>query len=305
MAPSELILNSDGSVYHLHLVPEQLADTVITVGDPDRVGDVSRYFDRIDTRVQKREFVTHTGELAGRRITVISTGIGTDNIDIVLNELDALATIDLVARKPLAQPRQLKIIRIGTSGALQPDLPVDSLLVSSHGLGLEGLLHFYPYQASASTALLLESIERHLAFRQNQNRQHDPSQAYQSLPIAPYLCPADTDLLRAFADPVLAQGITLTAAGFYAPQGRELRLPSRFGQGTIQELCNWQGPAGERITNLEMETAGIYGLASLLGHKAISLNALLANRANGSFSQQATQSIDRLIRFALEKIEHL
>ncbi len=302
MAPSELILNPDGSVYHLHLLPEQLADTVITVGDPDRVGDVSRYFDRIDTRVQKREFVTHTGELAGHRITVISTGIGTDNIDIVLNELDALAAIDLQARKPLAQPRQLNIIRIGTSGALQPDLPVDSFLISSYGLGLEGLLHFYYYQAPPHSTLLLDSIERHLAFQQNQGRQNDPSQAYQGLPIAAYLCPADNDLLQLFADPSLAQGITLTAAGFYAPQGRTLRLSSRFNQHIIQSLTSWQGPLGERITNLEMETAGIYGLASLLGHKAVSLNALLANRREGSFSQHAAQSVDRLIRFALEKI---
>lgn len=302
MAPSELILNPDGSVYHLHLLPEQLADTVLTVGDPDRVAAVSQYFDRIDTRVQKREFVTHTGELGGRRITVISTGIGTDNIDIVLNELDALAAIDLQKRALLPQKRQLRIIRIGTSGALQEDLSLDSFLASSHGLGLEGLLHFYDFQAGETEQALLDSLHRHVAFRQNQLRLKDQQHTYGTFPLPPYLASADTDLLELFAGPQMAQGISLTAAGFYAPQGRELRLSSRFKPAFINELLTWRGAEGQRITNLEMETAGIYGLAKLLGHQAISLNALLANRANGQFSEQPTKTVDRLIQFTLERL---
>lgn len=293
---SELILNPDGSVYHLHLRPEQLADTIITVGDPDRVAQVSQHFDRVDIKVQKREFVTHTGELNGKRLTVISTGIGTDNIDIVFNELDALATIDLQKREPLSQARQLTFVRIGTSGALQADLPVDSFLASSLAIGLEGLLLFYGFSvADGAPVDLLPHLEAHL---------DRVGEAGKHFPIQPYLSRAAPDLLQLFSGDHIHQGITLTAAGFYAPQGRELRLKSKFNRTLINQLVAWRGPREERITNLEMETAGIYGLANLLGHRAISLNALLANRATGAFSKTPGQTVSRLIEWSLEKLGH-
>lgn len=289
MQASELILNPDGSVYHLHLRPEQVAGTIITVGDPERVNAVSRYFDRIDECVSKREFVTHTGELNGQRLTVISTGIGTDNIDIVLNELDALANVDLDRRQPKEELTSLRIVRIGTSGALRPELPVGTWLASVGAIGLEGLLHYYRRDDSAEPGWLSEVS---LLLRQSKT----------PFPVPPYYAPASRELLQLFDDERLAAGITLTAAGFYAPQGRELRLASAFDRTTIDRLVNWQGPRGELITNLEMETAGIYGLAELLGHRAISLNALLANRATGAFSPSPAETVDALIRFALEKL---
>lgn len=290
MAPSELILNPDGSVYHLHLRPEQLADTIITVGDPDRVGDVSQYFDRVDEKVQKREFVTHTGELNGHRISVISTGIGTDNIDIVFNELDALATVNLDRRELADHQRQLTFIRIGTSGALQADLGIDTWLASSAAVGLEGLMHYYQApQATAPQTALLSSLTRLLC------------KSEKEFPIPPYWTDGNLELLELFADDKMQTGVTLTAAGFYAPQGREIRLKSHFNRAFIDELVTWRNGT-YRLTNLEMETAGIYGLAHLLGHRAISLNALLANRATGEFSQNPGKTVDELIRWTLEKI---
>ncbi|MEM9837318.1 MAG: nucleoside phosphorylase [Bacteroidota bacterium] len=238
MAPSELILNPDGSIYHLHLRPEQVADTIITVGDPDRVHAVSKYFDRIDEKVQKREFVTHTGTFKGQRMTVISTGIGTDNIDIVLNELDALATIDLDRREVLANKRQLTFVRIGTSGALQADLGVDSWLASSAAIGLDGLLHFYDIPAESLKHGLLPDLDSHLR------------KSNYTFPIPPYWSEASTALLRLFDEPQIKTGITLTALGFYAPQGRELRLPSRFHGDFIHHLVAYRHETVNRNTNL-------------------------------------------------------
>lgn len=289
MAPSELILNPDGSIYHLHLRPEQLADIIITVGDPDRVGGVSKYFDRIDEKVQKREFVTHTGELNGKRLSVISTGIGTDNIDIVFNELDALATIDLDRREIADQQRQLTFVRIGTSGALQADLGVDTWLASTAAVGLEGLLHFYETQPGDDEKALLASLE--LLLRESNY----------SFPITPYWAAGSNDLLDLFSHEKMQTGVTITASGFYAPQGREIRLKSRFNRPLIDKLVTWRN-GNYRLTNLEMETAGIYGLANLLGHRAMSLNALLANRATGEFSQNPGKAVDDLIRFTLGKL---
>lgn len=292
MQASELILNPDGSVYHLHLRPEQIADVIITVGDPDRVSAVSRKFDRIDERVAKREFVTHTGELNGKRLTVISTGIGTDNIDIVFNELDALVNIDLERREIKSDLRSLDIIRIGTSGALQAELGVDTFLASQGAIGLEGLLHYYRQKDSPQARVLLEDITQLLRESNEQD-----------WPLKPYFTTASSALLEKFSDgQTVSRGITLTAAGFYAPQGRQLRLPSRFDHATIDRLATWKGHGGERITNLEMETAGIYGLSELLGHRALSLNALLANRATGAFSQQPGKTVDRLIDYTLERL---
>lgn len=291
MKQSELILNADGSVYHLHLHPAQIADTIITVGDPDRVAAVSKYFDRIDERVSKREFVTHTGELNGKRLSVISTGIGTDNIDIVFNELDALVNIDLKTRMVKDKLTSLKFIRIGTSGALRAEFGLDNWLASSGAIGLEGIMHYYEQEPDAASAALLESLT--LLLRQSKK----------GFPVSPYYVSGGKTLLELFTkDEQVLSGITLTAAGFYAPQGRALRLKSRFNHDTIDQLVNWTGPNGAVITNLEMETAGIYGLANLLGHEAISLNALIANRANGTFSQQPAQTVDNLIQFTLKRL---
>ncbi len=283
---SELILNDDGSVYHLHLQPEQLAPTVITVGDPDRVGSVSQHFDRIDHKIQKREFITHTGELNGKRLTVISTGIGTDNIDIVLNELDALVNIDFKTRQIKAETQALDIIRIGTSGCLQPDIPVDSMLISTFALGLDGLMHYYDYANNANETMLQFVFSRALQGRMN-------------LPIRPYLIEGSPDWVTRLGYD-MQKGMTVTCPGFYAPQGRQLRAEIQ-SPGLLDALQSFEHD-GLRITNFEMETAGIYGLARLLGHRAISCNALLANRANGTFSPHPAKTVNKLIEIVLERI---
>lgn len=283
-ASSELVLNEDGSIYHLHLHPEQLADTVITVGDPDRVGMVSKYFDRIEHRMQKREFITHTGFIGSRRLTVISTGIGTDNIDIVFNELDALACVDLANRRLLEHPRRLQFIRLGTSGSLQPDLAVGSLLFSSHGLGLDGLLNYYDIPPEEEE--LLAEFNSHLG---------------PDMPLPPYFTAAQPELLNGLRreEPT---GITLTTTGFYAPQGRELRLRSRFGGKVLDQLASFRSSSGLRITNFEMETAAMYGLANALGHGALSVNLILANRPAGTFHSSPYEATDGMIRTLLDRI---
>lgn len=289
MQNSELILNPDGSVYHLHLRPQDIGQTIITVGDPERVETVSKYFDDIDTRIQKREFVTHTGTLNGRRVSVISTGIGTDNIDIVLNELDALVNIDLVTKKPKKRLTSLDIIRIGTSGSLQTDVPVDSFLVSAYGFGLDGLLLFYQGSriASAKEKLLLTSF-KDFSKRKKLNR-----------PINPYLYAGNDRLIEKIGIDML-RGITITCPGFYAPQCREIRLQSQMGDW-LEDLSDFSF-GSLKFTNFEMETAGIYGLTRLLGHRAISCNAILANRQTGLFSKTPHATVDRLIQTVLERI---
>lgn len=293
-SPSELVVNPDGSIYHLHLQAEQLADWVITVGDPDRVGAVSKYFDRIDTRVHKREFVTHTGELGDKRITVISTGIGPDNIDIVLNELDALANIDLVERVVRPVHRRLRVVRLGTSGSLQPDIEVGSLVFSAYGVGLDNLMSYYQWQERGDAAALLER------FRQFVEQEHLP------LPVnkhSPYVVQADVELL----DKLSAgdrRGITLTAPGFYAPQGRRLRIPGRLLATDMHKLADFSFGA-LNITNLEMETSAIYGLAQLMGHAALSCNVILAGRRQGQFSGDPQQAVDKMITSMLTRISEL
>lgn len=279
---SELILNADGSIYHLHLQPEQIAETVITVGDPDRVQHVSRYFDRITDRVQHREFVTHTGELGGKRISVVATGIGTDNIDIVFNELDALVNIDFTTRTVKSTLTSLDIVRIGTSGCLQADIEVDTLLVSEYGLGLDALMDYYEFEDDAPDileAFIAEWDEGGLPY--------------------PYLIAADRDLLKRFAHD-LPKGITATCPGFYAPQGRVLRGRA-FMPDLVQRLSRFKYKK-HRITNFEMETAGIYGMAQVLGHKALSINALLANRITHQFSKNAEKVVDNAIKMVLERV---
>ncbi|MEM9650298.1 MAG: nucleoside phosphorylase [Bacteroidota bacterium] len=282
---SELILNPDGSIYHLNLLPEDISQTIITVGDPDRVLEVSKYFDHIEVRKGKREFLTHTGTLNGKRLTVISTGIGTDNIDIVFNELDALANVDFVTRTIKENTISLDFIRIGTSGAIQAEIPVDSFLLSDSAVGFEGLLHFYDTGQQDNHDLASEL---------------DTFLGWSAQNIKPYAFDCDSNLKREFNDNRIRFGLTATNSGFYGPQGRSIRLKPRISDFN-EKLASFSY-RNQQITNLEMETAGIYGLAKLHGHRAISLNAILANRATGQFSQKAFHTVDELIRFALEKL---
>lgn len=278
---SELIINSDGSIYHLHLKPEHLASTVFTVGDPDRVALVSRYFDQVDFKTQKREFVTHTGWKNGKRVTVMSTGMGTDNIEILMTELDALVNVDLETRLIKPEKTSLQIIRIGTSGSMQEDLPVGTMLASEIGIGMDTLMAYYP-----------ELVE-----------DQDIAKAIQSelnLPFLPYQASASSLLLDKL-DEEIVRGITLTCPGFYAPQGREVRLKPRFDQ-MIERLAGLQ-VNGKRLTNFEMETAGYYALGKLLGHEMLSLNAIVANRPLKKFDKEAEKSVDRLIQAALKLLK--
>ncbi|HET8753038.1 MAG TPA: nucleoside phosphorylase [Salinimicrobium sp.] len=282
---SEFILNKDGSIYHLNLLPEQLASTVITVGDPDRVDKVTQYFDKVDLRVRKREFHTQTGFFKGKRISVISTGIGTDNIDIVMNELDALVNIDFKSRSIKENPTSLDIIRIGTSGSLHEDVPVDSFLLSEMAVGFDSLLHYYK-----SEDIQLQDFNKAL---------EEQLKLYPGL-SKPYVISCDENLAVKFNGKKMFKGITGTNVGFYAPQGRVLRLNLQDTQ--LNEKIAKFSFKGKRITNLEMETAGIYGLAKLLGHRAVSLNAIVANRATGEFSSNPAKTVNALIEFALECI---
>ncbi|WP_343486253.1 nucleoside phosphorylase [Allomuricauda sp. d1] len=285
LSESELILNPDGSIYHLNLHPEDIAQTIITVGDPERVKSVSKHFDSLEVAKGKREFLTHTGILGGKRITVVSTGIGTDNVDIVLNELDALVNIDFSSREVRKDKIQLDFIRIGTSGAIQPDIEVDSFLLSEHAIGLDGLLHFYQSE-SVQNGEMGAAFSVHLGLEGEK--------------IRPYAVDSDKELASLLNSNRIRFGITLTNAGFYGPQSRKMRLTPKFDDFN-QHLASFQYD-GKKITNLEMETAGIYGLAKLLGHRAVSLNAILANRASGGFSKKPQQTIDSLITYTLEKI---
>lgn len=282
---SELILNADGSIYHLALRPEEIANTIITVGDPARVAMVSKYFDSIEVRREKREFHTHTGTYQNKRITVISTGIGTDNIDIVLNELDALANIDFQKREIRHTLKTLNIIRIGTSGALREEIEVDRFLMSEYGIGFDNLLHFYDQQGIGEDSFA-QALETHL----NWPSEHS----------TPYVVKASSDLLKAFEDPEIIKGVTTTNSGFYGPQGRQLRIKVKDA-GFNDKLHDFEYQ-NMRITNLEMETSGIYALAGLMGHRAVSLNCILANRASGTFSSRGLQRIDDLIVLTLNKI---
>jgi uridine phosphorylase len=280
---SELIINSRGAIYHLDLRPEELATTILTVGDPDRVDRVSRHFDSIEHRSHHREFVSHTGHIGKKRLTVVSTGIGTDNIDIVLNELDALTNIDFSSRTVKKTLTALTIVRIGTSGSLQKDIPVDSFVASTHGLGIDNLLNFYRHDASEEESELLSTFATQ-------------TQLHHRL-AHPYISGASATLLRHFTTG-FHQGITVTCPGFYGPQGRVLRLGLTQPE-LVDRLTNFAyGP--HRITNFEMETAGIYGLGKLLGHHCLSLNAIVANRVLQTFSRDNNAVIEQLIGTTLE-----
>lgn len=285
MKNAELILNPDGSVYHLALRPEQVAPLVITVGDPERVPMISQYFDRVEHKVHKREFVTHTGCLGSQKITVISTGIGTDNIDIVLNELDALFNIDLDTRRLKPQVQPITIVRLGTTGSLQPDLPVDSFVASSAAIGMDGLMQYYraPDQQAHP---LLDALKQHSA-------------GLWDFPLEPYFVAGDRELLKAFSEG-FHQGITVTNPGFYGPQGRQLRAKVR--QPQYLDLLGSFSFEGQKILNLEMETAAIYGLSHVMGHRAVSLSVVLANRPQGTFSSNPALGVRRLLETALSRL---
>jgi uridine phosphorylase len=285
IAPSELILNPDGSIYHLHLHPEQLADTVLVVGDPGRVPEVSKHFDRIDHQVSNREMVTHTGWVGKKHITVLSSGMGTDNIDIVLNELDALVNIDLKEGVIKESHKQLSIIRIGTSGGLQADIPTDSMVASTHGIGTDGLLYFYARYAEVIDQELTDAFIKHTQWPEN-------------LPH-PYVVAADPSLLSLVSKDIYTT-VTCTSPGFYAPQGRELRLKPTLAN--IGDLLNSFQYNGRTIGNFEMETSALYGLSRLLDHKALTVCTIVANRYRKEFSQNYKSAIERLIIHVLGRV---
>jgi len=273
---SELVLNPDGSVYHLNLLPHEIGETIFLVGDPDRVSEVSKNFDKVSVKKQKREFITHTGNIGSNSVSVISTGIGTDNIDIVLNELDALINIDLKNRQVNSQLKSLNLIRIGTSGALQEEIEVDSMLVSSYGLGLDGLLWYYDIEP-----------DEHLNIDFN-------------LPhIKPYIIKSSPTLLKKFNNESLT-GITATCSGFYGPQGRQLRAKTNTG-GLVKTL-NQLRINGKKITNFEMETSAILALAKAFGFNAISINAIVANRITNKFSSNPHATINKTILYTLQSL---
>jgi uridine phosphorylase len=281
---THLLINPDGSIYHLNLKPGQVADTIILVGDPDRVPEISVYFDRVDLMVRNREFVTHTGYYKGKRITALSTGIGTDNIDIVVNELDALFNIDFGTRAIIPDHRRLTIIRIGTSGAIQPDIPVDTFGLSTHGIGFDNLLYYYrnyPVQNEKMADAFLEHLQWNIPH------------------VRPYFVKASEALLRKF-DHDMVRGMTVTAPGFYGPQGRRLRIDLAEPE-LISRLQSFRS-GEERIINFEMETSALYALGGMLGHDVLTMCALIANRATQEFSLNYKPVIRKLTELVLETL---
>jgi uridine phosphorylase len=282
---SELVLNPDGSVYHLALRPEQLGDLVLVVGDQGRVERISRHFSAVEHKVQNREFVAHTGVYRGAHVTALSTGIGTDNIDIVLNELDALVNIDLETRRPRSQSRSLRIVRLGTCGALQEDIPVDTRIVSAFGVGTDNVLHYYAYENTSAESRLLNAFLQDTEWPDN-------------LPL-PYVAAGDAELVELLGHGNHV-GITLTAGGFYGPQGRQLRLvPSVDG---LNERFTAFVHEGLRCSNFEMETSALYGLGGMLGHKVATMCTVVANRLRKEYSKDHHAAIDRMIEEALERL---
>jgi len=282
---SELILNPDGSVYHLNLKPEHIANDIIFVGDQNRVEKITQFFDNIEFSTQKREFKTQTGYYKGKRITVMSTGIGPDNIDITINELDALVNIDLQTRQPKEKLTSLNIVRIGTSGSLQEDIPVDSFVMGLYGLGLDNMLRSY----------LIDDI--------TENDMEDAFIKHTNWDLRkgkPYIVACSKILEKRFDSEQMHKGITGTAGGFYGPQGRVLRLGIQ-DPDLNNKMDNFKFNA-VRMSNLEMETSAIYGLGKLLGHNCLSLNAIIANRANGTFSEDPYKAVDKLIAYTLDKL---
>lgn len=276
---SELIINPDGSIYHLNLKPEHLATSVLAVGDPDRVAKISGHFDQIEYKGGKREFITHTGYYRGKRISVISTGMGTDNIEIFMTELDALVNINLQTRIPTQTHTTLEIVRVGTSGSMQEDIPIDSLLASTHAVGLDTLMTFYSLDHTSFEVKLLERVKNDL-----------------DLPFTPYCVSGSSQLLTKLGKGLM-KGVTVTCPGFFAPQGRRVRIEPAF-PGIIQTLGNIQVD-GNRLSNFEMETAGYYAMGRLLGHEVLSLNAIIGNRISQTFSENPDLVVENLILHTL------
>ncbi len=285
IAPSELILNPDGSIYHINLRPEHVAENIIFVGDQDRVPKVAKHFDTIEFETQKREFRTITGTLNKKRFMVISTGIGPDNIDIVVNELDALVNIDLETRTVKKEHTALNIVRIGTSGSLQEDIPVDSFVLAKFGIGFDGLLHSYDCK-DILEAEMEDHFIQHTGYSERKSR--------------PYIVRNSSELEKKLISDEIYTGITATAGGFYGPQGRVLRLAVQDPE--LNNKIDSFDFKSIRITNLEMETAAIYGLSKLLGHHAVSMNAIIANRANLTFSKDYKKAVEELIVYTLQKL---
>lgn len=282
---SELILNPDGSVYHIHLRPEDVAETVLLVGDQHRVPVISKYFDKIEVKKAGREFVTHTGVINGKRITAISTGIGTDNIDIVINELDAAVNIDLEKRIPKEKHSVLNLIRLGTSGALQPGIEVDTMVASAYGIGFDGLFNFYQYDEKMLEMEMIEAFMQHTGWNKR-------------LPF-PYIVKASDNLLKKLAYDMPA-GITATANGFYAPQGRQLRIPLAFPE--LNERIESFRFGEQRINNFEMETSALYALGQTLGHNTLTICDIIANRVTKQFSKDYKASVEKMIQLVLERL---
>lgn len=282
---SELVVNPDGSIYHLLLTPDELADNVLLVGDPGRVPAVSKYFDTVELRRENREIHSHTGTFRGKRFTVISTGMGPDNIDIVLNELDALKNIDLKTREIKEKKTSLHIVRIGTSGSLQQDIPVDSFVVARRAIGFDGVLHFYKSQD-------VRRIDIEDAFIEQSH--------WNPLAARPYVVDGSLELFEKISGPQTVEGFTATAVGFYGPQGRELRIP--LANPEANDMLEKFAYKGLRLTNYEMETSAIYGLSALLGHKACSTNCIVAARTAGVFSADAHAAVEKLIVYVLNRL---
>ncbi len=281
---SELVLNADNTVYHLHVRSENIADTIILVGDPGRVKAISKNFDSVDFTAANREITTHTGTIGGKRLTVLSTGMGTDNLDIVINELDAAANIDLDKREIKNSHRKLNLIRLGTSGALQADIEPGTMVASSHGIGLDGLLYFYKQQEAVNEKELAEAFVKHTSWNEK-------------LPGI-YAVKASQTLLNQYAGDLI-QGITLTAPGFYGPQGRELRLKLAYPE--VNRLVENFHFGSSRITNFEMETSALYGLGKMLGHETLTICTIVANRVAKKFAGDYHKDVENMITHFLER----
>lgn len=286
---SELIINPDGSIFHLHVRPEQLADKVILVGDPGRVALVASHFESKECEVESREFRTVTGTYQGKRITVLSTGIGCDNIDIVMNELDALANIDFATRTDRPEHRTLELVRIGTCGGLQPFTPEGTFVASERSIGFDGLLNFYGGRDKVCDLQFEAEFVKHMAWKGNQCIPH------------PYVVRANAELIDRIAGEEMVRGVTIAAGGFFGPQGRRLRIPLADPQQN-EKIMNFVSSEGKRITNFEMESSALAGLSLLLGHKAMTCCMVIANRVAGKANPNYKNSIDNLIRLVLERI---
>jgi len=285
---SEMIINERGAIYHLNVRPDQIADTIITVGDPDRVAEVSKHFDRVEHICAHREFITHTGYVGNKRISVLSTGIGPDNIDIALNEVDALVNIDFETRTIKEQKKSVAIIRMGTCGSLQGEVGVDQLVDGKHGLGIDNLLHFYNLQNKEEEKAILAAFESHTQINSHK--------------VFPYIASASAGLIKHFTQGY-NHGITVTCPGFYGPQGRILRMPLAM-PNLVDQMTSFKY-GNHHIANFEMETSAIYGLCNILGHQCLSINVIVANRVKKEYSKDMGQAVNNMIQKSLAIIENI